>query len=136
MDTGSAGNGTAVRASTATAYDERMDAPSPTRVIITRTSPDDVGQRQVIVSIDDGPRAQLMFGETTSWEVVPGRHVLKAHNTLVRKTIEFDAGTGEEVRFAVANRASRWMFGFLVVMGVAPLYLTVERVEPAQSKPL
>ena len=105
-----------------------MDVP-PARVVISRTSPDDVGQRQVIVSVDDGPRAQLMFGESASWDVAPGRHVLKAHNTLVRKTVEFDVATGEEISFAVANRASRWMFGFLVVMGVAPLYLTVERVD-------
>jgi hypothetical protein len=106
-----------------------MDAQPPARVTIMRTSPDDVGQRQVIVSVDDGPRAQLMYGESTTWDVTSGHHVLKAHNTLVRKTIEFDAGPGEQIQFAVANRASKWMFGFLVVMGVAPLYLTLERVD-------
>jgi len=113
----------------ATAYDDWMDAQPPARVTVARTSPDDVGQRQVIVSVDDGPRAQLLYGESIGWDVTPGRHVLKAHNTLVRKTIEFEAGPGEPIRFAVANRASKWMFGFLVVMGVAPLYLTVERVD-------
>jgi hypothetical protein len=106
-----------------------MDAQPPARVTVARTSPDDVGQRQVIVRVDDGPRAQLMYGESVTWDVTPGRHELKAHNTLVRKTVEFDAETGAHVRFAVANRASKWMFGFLVVMGVAPLYLTVERVD-------
>ena len=101
----------------------------PARVTVFRTSPDDVGQRQVILSVDDEKRAQLMHGESVTWEVAPGKHVLKAHNTLVRKSIEFDTASGETIQFAVANRASRWMFGFLVVMGVAPLYLTLERVE-------
>lgn len=80
------------------------------------------------MTIDDGPRSQLMYGESMTREIPPGRHALKAHNTLVRKTVDFEADPGEHVRFQIANRASRWMFGFLVVMGVAPLYLTVERI--------
>ncbi len=44
----------------------------------------------------------------------------------------FDVAPGEHVQFLVSNQASRWMFGFLVVMGVAPLNLIVERL-PAAS---
>jgi hypothetical protein len=106
------------------------------RITVDRTSPEDIQQRQIIVSLGEGSRAQLMFGESMTREIAPGHHVLKVHNTLVRKTLKFDAGPGDHVRFLVANRASRWMFGFLVVMGVAPLYLTVERIdEPAASHP-
>ena len=100
---------------------------SPARITIDRTSPDDVQQRQVIVSIGDGWRAQLMFGESASHDLAPGRYVLKAHNTLVRRKIEFDAKPGEHVRFVVANRATKWALPFLTVMGVAPLTLTLER---------
>ena len=97
------------------------------RVTIARTSPNDVQQRQVIVTVDDGDKVQLMFGESSTLDVAAGAHVLKAHNTLVRRQVAFDVAPGEHVRFQVSNQASGWMFGFLVVMGVAPLNLVVER---------
>ena len=98
------------------------------QVTIARTSAKDVQQRQVIATIDDVQKVQLLFGETVTLDVAPGAHVLKAHNTLVRRQMAFDAGPGEHVRFVVSNQAKGWMFGFLVVMGVAPLNLIVERV--------
>jgi hypothetical protein len=97
------------------------------RITIARTAPTDIQQRQVIVSVDDGPKATLLFGETTSWDIEAGPHVLKANNTLVWKKLRFQAAPGEHVEFVIANRASRLMLGFLALIGVAPLYLTIER---------
>ena len=107
--------------------------PRTAHVTIARTSPKDVQQRQVIATIDDGQRVQLVFGETVTLDVAPGAHLLKAHNTLVRRQMAFDAAPGEHVRFLVSNQAKGWMFGFLVVMGVAPLTLVVERVTDADA---
>ncbi|MCC7007915.1 MAG: hypothetical protein IT184_03790 [Acidobacteria bacterium] len=97
------------------------------RVTIARTSADDVQQRQVIVSIDDGPKATLLFGDTVTFTVDPGEHVLRTNNTLVWKKTPFSVQPGESVEFAVANRATRFTLGFLSLLGVAPLYLTIER---------
>jgi hypothetical protein len=47
---------------------------------------------------------------------------------LIWKRVPFTAAPGEHVRFGVANRASRLTLGFLSLMGVAPLYLTIERI--------
>ena len=113
-------------------YDRSVNV-IPARVTVDRTSPDDIQQRQVIVSIGDNWRTQLMYGESASHEFAPGTYVLKAHNTLVRRKIEFEAKPGEHVRFVVANRASRWALPFLTVMGVAPLTLTLERAPSAPS---
>jgi len=113
-------------------YDDAVDA-TPARVTIDRTSPDDVQQRQVIISIGDDWRTQLMYGESASHDLTPGRYVIKAHNTLVRRKIEFDVKSGEHVRFRVANLASRWALPFLTIMGVAPLNLTLERA-PADQR--
>lgn len=99
----------------------------PARVSIARTSEADVQQRQVIVSVDDGPKATLVFGESVAWEVPPGDHVLRSNNTLVWKKTKFTAKPGEDIQFIIANRASRFTLGFLALMGVAPLYMTVER---------
>jgi len=107
-----------------------MDAPAS--VTIARTSHTDAQQRQVIVSIDDGPKATLVYGQTVTWEVAPGAHVLKANNTLVWKKVPFTVDRGERIEFDIANRASRFTLGFLSLMGVAPMYMTIER-KPATN---
>jgi len=100
---------------------------TPAQVTLTRTNTADVGQRQVIVSIDDGRKTNLMFGESLTLEVPPGDHELKCNNTLVWKKIKFTAEPGEQIRFQITNRTSKLTLGFLSLIGVAPLYLTVER---------
>jgi len=102
------------------------------RVTVARTAAGDVGQRQVIVSVDGGTKATLLFGESVSQAITPGEHYLKANNTLIWKTVKFTASPGEHVEFLIANRASRFTLGFLSLMGVAPLYLSIER-RPAGS---
>ena len=97
------------------------------RVTITRTSKADIGQRQVIVTIDGEPKRTLIFGESTTFDVAPCTHALKANNTLVWKTVPFTASPGEHVQFEVANCATRFTLGFLSLIGVAPLYLKIER---------
>ena len=105
--------------------------PTNARITIARTADADVRQRQVIVSVDYGPKATLVFGESVSFDVPPGEHKLKANNTLVWKSVPFMAAAGEHVEFVIANRATRFMLGFLSLVGVAPLYLTIERRPPA-----
>jgi len=99
----------------------------PAQVTLTRTNSADVGQRQVIVSIDDGSKTNLMFGETMTVEVPAGDHQLKCNNTLVWKKVKFTAAPGEQIRFQITNRTSKLTLGFLSLIGVAPLYLTVEK---------
>jgi hypothetical protein len=103
------------------------------RVTISRTDRSDVGQRQVIVRIDDGPRKTLTFGETVTRPLPAGDHVLHAHNTLVWKRVPFTLAAGEHVEFVVVNRPGRFTLGFLSLMGVAPLFLSIERRIPGQA---
>ncbi len=104
-----------------------MPEPTLSHVTISRTSDLDVRQRQVIVGIDDGPKENLMFGESVTMHVAAGTHTLKTNNTLVWKKVAFETQPGESVTFEVTNRAGRFALGFLSLVGVAPLYLTVER---------
>jgi hypothetical protein len=99
----------------------------PARVTIYRTHDDDVRQRQVIVHLDDRPRATLLFGESFTREIEPGAHKVRFDNTLVRKALTFAAASGEHVEIDVINHAGRMTLGFLSLMGVAPLFLRVER---------
>jgi hypothetical protein len=61
---------------------------------------------------------------------MPGRHRLRAYNTLVWKTVEFDIAAGEWVRFAAVNRAGRVTAALIGILGVGPLYVTLERLPP------
>jgi hypothetical protein len=61
-------------------------------------------------------------------EISPGHHRLRVHNTLVWKTVEFDAASGEHVRFGVVNRAGFGSMALLALLGAGPLYVTVERL--------
>jgi hypothetical protein len=104
-----------------------MNDSQTAHVRITRTSDKDVQQRQVIVSVGDDLKATLLFGQSVEWKIPAGDHVLKANNTLVWKKVPFTAAAGDQVSFQIANRASRFTLGFLSLMGVAPLYMTIER---------
>jgi hypothetical protein len=99
----------------------------PGRVIIRRHDESDVRQRQVVVRIDGGENVQLMFGESSAHDVVPGPHHLHANNTLVWKKVAFTVAPGGRVEFDVINRASRYTLGFLALLGVAPLFLTIKQ---------
>lgn len=97
------------------------------RVTITRTEPNDVGDRQIVLSMDGEPLGTLLFGQQATKAVAPGRHRLKAHNTLFWKNIEVDLAPGEDARFVVVNRAGSGTLSLLGILGVGPLYLTFER---------
>jgi hypothetical protein len=98
-----------------------------TIVTVSRTHPADVRQRQVYVTLDGEPIATMLHGQTVEREIEPGAHTVRFNNTLVWKTVRFEAGPGERVEFVYANRAGRWTLGFLSLIGVAPLFLTVEK---------
>ena len=76
----------------------------------------------------DGERiAVLEFGDTVTRDVPPGRHVFRAHNTLVWKTVACDVNPGEHVRFNAVNKPGFGTYAMLGLLGTGPLYLTFER---------
>jgi hypothetical protein len=103
------------------------------RLTVERTSPEDVGTRQVVLSLDGEPLATLLFGQRTTRDISPGRHRLRAHNTLVWKTVEFEAAANEEVRFITVNRAGLGSMALVALLGVGPLYVTLERLPPMEE---
>ena len=107
--------------------------PSPplqTRLTIHRTSPEDVRDRQVIMSLDGNRLTQLFYGQTFTCDIEPGPHRLRANNTLVWKTVPFIAPAGTHVHFTCINRAPAGMMYMLAVFGVAPLFVTLRPGRP------
>ena len=97
------------------------------RITIRRDSPEDAGFREIFVSLDGKQLVMLRAGESFTTEVIPGRHRLRAHNTLFWKTHELVLRPGEHARFTAINRAGWATFGLLFVLGAMPIYLTFER---------
>lgn len=100
-------------------------------ITVRRQSPQDVGYREIFISLDGESLGVLHHGDTITRETAPGAHRLRAHNTLFWKTLDLTLVTGEHARFMAINRAG-WgtysVFAFLVgFLGAGPLYLTFER---------
>jgi hypothetical protein len=102
--------------------------PEHATLTITRNRPNDIQQRQVYISLDGEKLGFLLYGDSLTHELSAGPHVLKANNTLFWKSVAFDAGRGEHVQFVINNYAGKGFFGFLLFFGIAPLYLSIERI--------
>ena len=98
-----------------------------TVVTLSRDHPQDVGQRQVIVRLDGGPKISLLFGQSVTADVAPGQHLLRAHNTLFRKKVPFTIEPGEHLEFVLINSARWWTASMAGILGAAPLFLKVIR---------
>jgi hypothetical protein len=105
-----------------------------TRVTVSRTSPDDVKQRQIIVKLDGERLGELMHGDEISRIVEPGPHRLQVDNTWNWKNIDFTAAPGEHVRFQTVNRGGRFTWFLVGTLGVGPMYVRVERLPDAVNQ--
>ena len=105
-------------------------------ITISRTSPDDVGFREIFVSVDGEQLAMLRHGDSVTTDIAAGPHRLRAHNTLFWKTHDIMLQPGEHARFIAINRAGWGTFGMLFILGAMPVYLTFERQPVAFSQRL
>jgi len=86
-----------------------------------------LGKRYLITLTLDGKKiARLRPGDAVSREVDPGRHSLRAWNTLVWKTVEFDVEAGDAAEFVAANRAN-WLSEVAAFIGFGLLGVTLEQ---------
>lgn len=100
---------------------------APGSITVARTDSSDIGYREVFIALDGESIAILRNGETVTRDVQPGPHRLRAHNTLIWKTIEFDLQPGEHARFTAVNKAGWGTYSVLAWIGAGPIYLRFER---------
>lgn len=106
------------------------------RVTVSRTSPDDIKQRQIIVKLDGKRLGELMSGEEISQVVEPGGHRLQVDNTWNWKNLDFTVAPGEHARFQAINRGGRFTWFLVGTLGVGPMYVHLERLpESANQEP-
>lgn len=104
-----------------------------TTLTVTRADPRDAQERQVYVKLDGEQIAYLMYGDSVTREISPGRHLLTVNNTLFWKKLEFDALTGEQMRFSIVNYRGQSFWALIGIIGIAPLYLRIDRVDVAAA---
>jgi hypothetical protein len=112
-------------------------APAATaRLTVHRTAGWDEQSRQILCSVDGAYVGQLLFGQTLTREIAAGSHTLKANNTLVWKTVPFEAAAGQHVQFTVWNEPMGGWFTRLlfIFVGAAALRLGISP-GPPQSPP-
>jgi hypothetical protein len=103
------------------------------RVTVSRTSPDDIKQRQVIVKLDGKRLGELMHGDEISRAVESGRHRLQVDNTWNWKTVELNLAPGEHARFRTVNRGGRFTWFLVGTLGVGPMYVSIERINEGEG---
>ena len=116
-----------------------LEASWKSTVTIRRQALNDVGYREIFISLDgEKPERLLQYGDAVTLELPPGPHRLRAHNTLFLKTLDFTLAVGEHASFTAINRAGfgtysalAFLIGFL---GAGPFYLTLQQDSPSMDR--
>lgn len=70
----------------------------------------------------------LRYGKVFTSEIPPGRHLIRANNTLFSHQVEFDAAPGETVRFRADNGLTPGGIVMVLMLGVAYLRVRLVRL--------
>lgn len=98
------------------------------QLTVTRHGASDFQDRQVYLFVDEEPCGKVRYGQVVTREIAPGRHRIRAFNTLFSHTIEVNAVPGEHVRLHCTNGmpAGGWLM--MMFLHVAALRPRLERI--------
>ena len=119
----------------ATASSHRVSDGDYATLTVSRTSPEDMQERELYVSVDGNRSGILRYGESLTVTVPAGRHRLRVHNTLSRRYAEFDIGRGEHIAFRTANVRGKGFAMMAIFFGIAPMYTVLERENTPPRNP-
>ena len=94
---------------------------------VHRNSPKDAQQREIVVSLDGEPIAELLYGQTILKEISAGPHTLLVDNTWNRESATFTAVENEQITFVAQNRSGSFSQFLLMIFGAAPIRVSLER---------
>lgn len=99
----------------------------PAQLTISRNSGSDFQDRQVYLFVDDEPWGKVKYGRPVTREITPGRHRIRAFNTLFSHTIEIEAVPGEHVRLQCRNAMPTAGWLMMIFLHVTALKVRLER---------
>jgi hypothetical protein len=97
------------------------------QLTITRNSKGDFQDRQVYLFVDDEPWGKVRFGHPVTRTIAPGKHRVRAFNTLFSHTLEIDAVAGEHVRLRCINGMPTAGWLMMIFLHVTALRVRLER---------
>ena len=106
------------------------------RVTVSRTSPDDVKQRQIIVKLDGKRLGELMTGDEISQRGGTRAASFASGQHLELEECDFTLAPGEHARFQTVNRGGRFTWFLVGTLGVGPMYVHIERVPDTGNQAL
>lgn len=97
------------------------------QLTVTRNSHGDFQDRQVYLYVDGELWGKVKYNRPVTREIPPGRHSVRAFNTLFSHTMEIEAGPGEHVRLKCTNSLGRGGWFMMVIWQIAALRVRLER---------
>ena len=98
------------------------------QLTVTRHGASDFQDRQVYLFVDEQPWGKVRYGKAVTREIAPGRHRVRAFNTLFSHTIEVDALPGEHVRLHCTNGMPTVGWLMMIFLHVTALRPRLERL--------
>jgi len=98
------------------------------KITVTRDSPDDVQERQVIVLLDGQRMGELLFGDSLTLPVFPGQHTLRVDNTWNHKDVNLDVRDDDHLRFLTKSTSGQFSKFLLIALGAGPIYVSIEQL--------
>ncbi len=98
-------------------------------LVVSRTSPKDIGMRDLYVVVDEQEERTLLNGQSLSLDLPSGEHTVKVTNRLFTRKTLVDVKTGQTTTFITSNKALGGMFSLLIVIGGTGAYKVT--LEPA-----
>lgn len=97
------------------------------QLTVTRNGSGDFQDRQVYLYVDGELWGKVKYGKPVTREIPPGRHQVRAFNTMFSHTIEIEAVPGDHVRLKCTNGLSRGGWIMMVIWQVAALRVRLEK---------
>jgi hypothetical protein len=108
------------------AGDNQISKINKAQLTITRNNASDFQDRQVYLYVDGELWGKVKYGKPLSREIPPGRHKVRAFNTLFSDTIEIEARPGEHVKVKCSNCLGKGGWLMMVVWQIAALRVKLE----------
>lgn len=97
------------------------------QLTVSRHTSSDFQDRQVFLYVDGELWGKVKYGRPVTREIPPGRHKVRAFNTLFSHTIDIDAVAGEHVKLRCTNGLAKGGLLTFILLHFTALTVKLER---------
>lgn len=97
------------------------------QLTVSRNTSSDFQDRQVFLYVDGELWGKVKYGRPVTREIPPGRHKVRAFNTLFSHTLDIDAVAGEHVKLRCTNGLAKGGLLTFILLHFTALTVKLER---------